>query len=94
MTAEPRLLLALRAPLEAESRGSRSGQLCLYIYTLQMSSEVDLLTSVCTAHTAQNSLSGLGVASHCLVGKENILVYCFKCQGEVVLVLLRNSMSS
>lgn len=62
---------ALGAWLEAGSRASRSGQPCLYICILQACSGVGFLTSVCTAHTAWNSLPVTGIASLCLLEKEN-----------------------
>lgn len=58
---------ALGACLETGSRGSRSGQLCLYVHILQAHSGVDLLTTACTAYS---SLSDSGVVSHGLLGKE------------------------
>lgn len=50
----------------------RSGQLCLYTYTCQACSGVNLLASVCTVYS---SLLGSGVSSPCLLGKEKPWVF-------------------
>lgn len=63
-------LQPLEECLETGSRGLRSGQLCLYISMLPASSGMDLFITVCAAHTAHNSLSDTGIASHCLLGRE------------------------
>lgn len=62
------------ACLETGSKGFRSGQLCLCISVLPARSGMALLSSVCTAHTAHNSLSDTGIASHCLLGRQNHFV--------------------
>lgn len=69
-------LQALESYLETGSRGFRSGQLCLYISMLPVHSGMDLLSSACTAHTAQvcQTLTLLLIVSW---DGKNILFYCF-----------------
>lgn len=69
-------LQPLEAYLETGSRGFRSGQ--LYISMLPAHSGVDLLSDVCTAHTAHNNLSDPGFSLPLGKGK-TFCFTAFKC---------------